>query len=291
VDVKDAIPGPDAPTRALRRLRLRGRGFALPVVLLVLAVMSVLALKLVDESRTDISLAQARLDEATARNAADAGFAIFIARQASVPREEGLQGFETVVGQARVSVVVESESEKIDLNVGAPVLLAGIFAVAGAEPDRADTLAQAIAAFRAEEGNPVLHSVDELLRFPAMDWALLDRVRPYVTVYVAQPGIDSRTAPREVLMAIPEMTEAMADRIIAARTDGERLDREDRSLLRAFRGRGRPIYTIRARAVLQDGATFVREAVVDLGNPGDPVILAWRRSFPAGRESPESEAQ
>lgn len=258
------------------RRRARRRGFALPVVLLVLAAMSALALRMVEESQGSIAIARARLDEATARSAADAGYEMFLVRYAAAADRSELPGFDVAFGHARVEVRAEDESGKIDLNLGDPLLIRGILLVVGAEEDRAEAISQEITTFRGDGG--IFHSVDELIRIAGMDIDLLERVRPFVTVYFAAPGIDPRTARREVLMAVPEMTETKVDRIIAARAGEAALEREERVSLRAFRSRGRPVVTVLSRATLAGGESFARQAVVDLSDPGAPVVLAWGRA-------------
>jgi general secretion pathway protein K len=272
-----------------RRGRQRGghRGFALPVVLLVLAVMSALALRMVEESQSSIAVARARLEEATARSAADAGYEMFLVRYAAAPDRSELPGFDVAFGRARIEVRAEDESGKIDLNIGVPLLVKGILLVVGAEEHRAEAISQEIMIFRG--GGGIFHSVDELIRIAGMDIDLLERVRPYVTVYFAAPGIDPRTARREVLMAVPDMTEAKVDRIIAARAGEAALEREERVSLRAFRSRGRPVVSVLSTATLSGGERFAREAVVDLSDPGAPVVLAWGRANAAPAAAGGSE--
>lgn len=260
--------------------RDRGRGFALPVVLLLLAALSALALRMVEQSQDGIDAARARLGEAAARGAADAGYEMFLTRYAAIRDASGLPEIDTRFGSAALSVRGEAESGKVDLNIGMPGLIEGILRIAGADTARARGIAEAVAAFRGQGG--IFHTVDGLLRLPGMDLALLERVRPHVTVYSAAPGIDPRTAPREVLMAVPGMTGGAADRIVAARSGEAELDREERAALRAFRSRARPVFTVRSTAVLPDGSSFTREAVVDLTDPAAPVVLAWKRTGAPG---------
>lgn len=272
-------------TRTSDRRRQRGRGFALPVVLLVLAAMSAMALRMVEESRGGIAVARARLGEAVARNAADAGYEMFLTRYAEA-QDGTAPAFDTRFGVARIAVRAEAESGKVDINIGAPELIESVLRAAGAEDARAREIAGGIALVRGDGG--VFHAVDELMRVPGMDFELLARVRPYVTVYFAAPGVDPRSASREVLMAMPGVSEATADRIIAARDGEGTLDREERVALRAFRSRGRPVFTVLSTATLADGSSYTREAVVDLSDPGAPLILDWGRAnaAPAGAAVP-----
>lgn len=267
-------------TRSRRGRWVPQKGFALPVVLLVLAAMAVIALRLVDRARTDIAVAQAHRNEIVARQAADGGIATFIALYPQM--QNPAVPVETVFGTARVTVVAENEAGKIDLNAGALPLIGGLLRVAGVEDAQADQLVGQLAELRGREDGWILHSPDELLRLPGVDFALMERLRPYVTIFNLVPGIDPRVAPREVLLSVPDITPEVADRIIAARDAGGRLSREDRAALRRYRGRGGAIYRIVATATLEQGASFIREATADLSNPSEPLMLSWRRVFPAG---------
>ena len=262
--------------------RLPQKGFALPVVLLILAAMAVIALRLSDRSRTDIAIAQAHRDEIVARHAADGGIAVFIARYPEMENLATPVPVETVFGAARVTVTAENEAGKIDLNAGAAPLIAGLFRVVGVDDAQAGELADHLVEFRDQEGGRVFHTPDELLRLPGIDFALLERLRPNITVFNPAPGIDPLVAPRDVLLAIPEITPEAADRIIAARDDGDRLTRDDQAALDPFRGQSGSTYRITSTAKLEHGATFTREAVADLYDPSEPLMLSWRRAFPAG---------
>lgn len=258
----------------------RGRGFALPVVLLLLATMSVLAIRLVDQSRTDIVSARALAREAEARNAADAGYATMVVRYLAENRG-GPMSFETRIGRAQVSVVATPETGKIDLNSAEPELLAGIFRVLGVEPRRAAQLAQSVAELRESNGR-VLRNADELLQFSDVDISLVERVRPYVTVFRANPGVDARVAPRAVLVAIPGITAEDAELVLASRATDAPLPPEIGALLDAYSGDDDPILNIRSTAALDGKPGFVREVVVDLRNPTAPLVLEWRRLDAAG---------
>jgi general secretion pathway protein K len=279
----DGRMGTHREEQAVRRVRARratarlGSGFALPVVLIVVAAMSVLALRIVDQSRTGTAIARAQLDEAIARHAADAGVEIFIVTYVGQDYPLVPPAFETTIGTARVTVSAQSELGKIDLNVGDPVLLEGVLRSVGADAGLAGRAAREIVEFRSQGDGQVFHSVDELLRVASVGPALLDRVRPFLTVYGAVPGIDARVAPRPVLLAVPGITQALADQIIAARESDLPLPPAAQAALEPYRVSIRPVYTVRSSAELAGRASFTREAVIDLGLTGAPVVLSWLR--------------
>ena len=153
----DAAPHNSRPRRGVRGV---GRGFALPVVLLILAAMSVLAVRLVDRSQTSVAVARAHQHEAIARHAADAGYELFLVRYVASQSEASELAVNATVASARVAIRAENEGGKVDLNTGGLVLLAGVFRAAGADAKRAETLTEWIAAFRETDGGQIFHTTD-----------------------------------------------------------------------------------------------------------------------------------
>ncbi len=117
---------------------------------------------------------------------------------------------------------------------------------------------------------------------------------PALTVHTGSKGIDTNSAPREVLMALPGSQAAAVDAHLAARADApegagpaflgaESLNARSRKL----------VYTIHAEARAPGGAVFAREAVVRLGGARGYRIEAWKQGrrtlFGAGGGAAETE--
>jgi len=112
-------------------------------------------------------------------------------------------------GRARADWI--GEAGRIDVNLASPELLAGLFQRFGAGSSEAQSYAALVVRRRqatADRGGagPFGH-LDELAR-TGLPAALVERVRPFATVYGGAPGIDPRLASREVLAALPGMTQA-----------------------------------------------------------------------------------
>ena len=67
--------------------------------------------------------------------------------------------------------------------------------------------------------NAPFDTVGELARVLGVTPELVARIADSVTVYSRQPGINTATASRDVLLAIPNMTPEIVDAFIAQRND------------------------------------------------------------------------
>jgi len=122
---------------------------------------------------------------------------------------------------------------------------------------------------------------------------LYAKIADSLTVYSRQAGINTTTASRNVLMAIPGVTAEAVDTYIAQREEA----RANKLPLPAFPGAGNTatgavaVWRIRTQATMPDGVTFVREAVMRPSPyPKRPVIaLLWQEgSFSAPVAPPAS---
>jgi general secretion pathway protein K len=226
------------------------RGFALLLVIWVLAILAVLAAGFAAGTRSQARLARNLLEAARARALAEAGVARAISalvdndptsrwRADGTPSEIGFDG-------GIVRVRIEDEGGKVDLNMAPPALLSGLCLELGIDPGactglvddivarrRAATpaFAQTLRGPRAGAGLAVgfgvppmqdrqaaaFSTVAELRQVPALDQASFDRLRPFVTVYSQSPRVDPAVAPREVLLAIPGVDPREVEQLLVAR--------------------------------------------------------------------------
>lgn len=227
-------------------------------------------------------------------------------------------------------VSVQDETGLIDLNAAPPDLLSGVFVSVGVDADQAVTLADRIADWRDEDddphpsgaeqadydaagldvrvGNTDFLTPDEIQRIPGVTSELYALVAPALTVYSRRPGVNPASAPKLVLMALPGVDDAVADAILAAREEATAngapaavagasfgaaaalLPGESRRFLT---GGVSNLFSVRSRATLGEGATYVQEAVVELQPGANPPwrIHAWRpgESYPTEAATSESE--
>ena len=134
--------------------------------------------------------------------------------------------------------------------------------------------------------------VEELQQVLGMTRMLYELIAPALTVYTGSRGIDPKSAPRQVLLALPGSDATAVDAYLAAR--GAAPEGAGPALLGAegFAARSRQrVYTVRAEANLESGAVFVREAVVSLaGNAQQPFkVLVWRQGRRTDKVRPSGE--
>ncbi|MEJ1968874.1 MAG: hypothetical protein WDN03_09645 [Rhizomicrobium sp.] len=178
-----------------------------------------------------------------------------------------------------IRVWIQDESGKINLNFADKDLLQGLFGSAGLGRDAAETLAGRIVARRLPQDPQgaapavAFRSVDELLAVPGMTPELCARVGPALTVFGRNGALNRDVAPREVLLALPDMDEKSVADLLRARQVAR--DRNPPPATPAAAADATFTVTAEARV---DGARTVRAAVVQFtGDPEKPYwFLSWK---------------
>ncbi len=186
----------------------RETGMALLVVLWTLLLLSVIAASLSSQARKQGYLARNASMLARSEAAAEGGIVRGVAALLD-PRVEMRWAADGsphrfVLDGVSIEVRIIDEAGKVDLNTGAPELLAALLQTVGAGPDVAFTIASEVAAFRngTATGQPRgFETTSELLGVPGMTPALFERVAPFVTVLTHARGIDPNVAPPAILAA------------------------------------------------------------------------------------------
>ncbi len=185
--------------------RCRGRdgqrGLALVVVLWVLVLLSLIAASFSRTTRTEINVARNLVDNAKAEALAEAGvylaiLALLDPDPAQRPRADGTP-FEVAFGGAEITVSVQDEGGKIDLNQAPDELLRGLLlAAAWTGPDgeaarlgadEADALVDAIRDFADE---------DDLHRLSTAPRTVTTRTQAFPGVPRTRPSRRSRNCSR-----------------------------------------------------------------------------------------------
>jgi general secretion pathway protein K len=287
-------------------------GFALIVVISVLAVLALLAAGFAVATRQETDIVRNTMATSRARALADAGVSLaeagLVSRDAATRWHPDGRPYAVTVGGGEIHVSVQDETGKVDLNWTPIPVVEGLVGVLGLDPEAGAAIVAGIAGRRGAvrlpavppgevpgsnfAGGPTLRdlaaapfrSADELLTLPGVTRDAFEQLRPFVTVYAQSAHINSATAPRSVLLAVPGLTPAEADLVIASRTphpDGSAagplpdLGAAKRFLafaeLRAA--------TITAEATGGADVRFVRRAVVaTTTDPYHPFrILEWRQ--------------
>ena len=231
---------------ATTRLAGGREGFALIVVVWVLTLLSLIATSFTTSMRTETSVAANMIEDTRWRAHVEAGVHLGIAALSAeaLPEGWGLDGrpvgFE--FDGATLTVALQSESGKHDLNAGSDELLLNLLQSAGADDDLAATLLNRIHDWRDEDdlrrvngaeaedyaeaglshvpADRDFRSVDELRFVLGMPPEVFRRLRGAVTVHsgLASPVWD--VAPELVLLALADGDQAAAQAIALAREQG-----------------------------------------------------------------------
>jgi general secretion pathway protein K len=284
------------------------RGWALVSVLWIVSMLAMLAAA--TQALTLTSYKTERRADDAARADADLNAAIVraVAGIASPDlnqrwRVDGVaQSF--AFDETAMTVSVQDELGRIDLNVCDGSLLRQLLQAAGMQNDDADALTDKILDWRSPSTLHRLHgatdadyaakgypwrqrhgpfqSVDELRLVMGMNDALFARIRPALTVYTHRPMFDPSTAPREALLALYPGDLGQVDAILGARAAHSALASGSGPSFPAgivspsisLAGR---VFSVSAEFV-RKGRHFRRDAVVEMtGDSAQPYfVLAWR---------------
>lgn len=248
------------------------RGFAIVAVVWAIALLSVMALDVLAAARREAGNAETSLGRAQLEAAADAGVALAMHALLAGNAPDSV-----VFDGVALSIDVEEESGKIDLNAASPRLLRQLFEALEVPPARAEALVAAIEDWRDQDQIPrprggaeaadyrragggviprdsVFQSVEELAEVQGFTPELVARAAPALTVYTRAPQPERGRAGELVLRALGGPTGRPA---LELRPPAE----------------GGRVVTIRVLARV-GAARLERAAVVRLtGNPREPVFV------------------
>jgi general secretion pathway protein K len=226
-------------------------------------------------------------------------------------------GFSFPANNARITVNVQPEAARIDLNAAPKELLAGLFIGLGVRPDTAEEHASRILAWRTptppgatdEETSlyrvagktygprraPFQHA-DELSLVLGVTPALAEQALPYVTVYSGRAEIDAISAPPQVMAAVPGINPEMLQGLLTRRdTSPQQMAQAPANSF----GAGAKYVTVdfgnSARVTIDvdiEARRRVRSEAVIVLLPGDPEpyrVLSWREEIDIG--APEQPAR
>lgn len=270
-------------------------------VLWGLGLLAAISLSLLWNGNMSYSLVRNGLEVATVDATAEAAInravvALFDPRPEHRWRTDGeVHSFE--FGGASIKVSIQDELGKIDLNQADAPMFVGLLQSAGLDLGSASSLADKIMDWRTTTSlkslngakerdyrasgsayrprNGPFQSVDEVLLVMDMTPELFRKIEPALTVHSGRQFIDPQVAPREVLLAMPNMTPGGIEAALAAR--GGRPLAADRPAgvdTAALRGRA---FTIRTE-FQKSNRTILHEAAVRLtDNTNQPYwLLSWR---------------
>jgi general secretion pathway protein K len=293
------------------------RGFALLVVIWGVGVITLLIVSFMTTARARLqaafNAAGATETQLLADGAINLAIVNLLAEQGAVPSanaqppHDGAPIYCALSGSA-VSIAIEDEEGKVDLNTASDKLLETMLLGFGVHPREAGALARAITEFREQPASVVdarfvapgysdrpfgpkrmpFQTTLELDQVAGFEPALTRLLLPFVTVHSRSPGVDPTIAPPALFAALsgyrPEIV-----RMLAVRSDPKSVDRRDSRFPREYAQASsrNGSFLIHAEVARPNGAIGVEEALVRVGGIGgaEPFgILELRRGRARDKE-------
>ena len=268
-----------SPDEAMKSNIKGEKGVALIAVLWTLILLSLVAASLSYESRTNERIARNAADAAASRAAADAGVTraildLLTLGDGKVFKTNG-RVYVWSFARNNVSISIRDEFSKVNLNQASEAVLVSLFTSVGIERSKAQALADAIADFRDVDDIPRLSGAEEAdYRAAGLNWgpknASFQSIEELQQVLGVTPQIYRRITPDLTIYSGGTVNPDLAtDRLNAALK---------RIGFRNFVESDGIAYSISAVAETATGATFVREATVQVssGPPSVIRVLTWQ---------------
>lgn len=203
------------------------RGVTLIIVLWTVAALSVLVLGLVHAQRSELRLASAARALVFETALGQAAIQRLIqAQRSGADAPSRLQRLSVSHGGREIEVERMPLTGLIDLNAAGQALLVALLREAGSlDEGAASALAAGLLALREQRlpdgSNRRLQAVEELLALPGVDYGLLARIAPLVTIDSAGSGrVNALAAPYEVLLVLARGRADIARRVADERDAG-----------------------------------------------------------------------
>jgi len=290
----------------------RQQGIAIVIVLWMTALMTIMALAYSSMTRTENRLNSLMVHSAQARSIAESGIwlAVNDLIQPSTSRRYPTNNLPTQLQSdslQSLTISIQDETGKIDLNKASQQLLMGLVQSVGVDQDKSYPIVDAIMDWRdnndlsllngaedsdyAANGYPYgakdgpINSVGELLQIHGIDALLYKKLQPLVTIHSMRPRVNINSASIAVLHAIPSLSTDMVVQLISSRADlGNAtippvISDEARPYI-STAGRGN-VFSVVSEAQVKGVSSRLRVTFVLKKNGDRPItILEWRENVP-----------
>ena len=283
----------------------RDRGFILLIVLWMAALFALTAAAFVKAVQAHLRSTTVQIQTSRAELLADSGLAVAAldlmeARAPNHRRKFPVDGAPVTctLEEGQLTISVHDAGGRVNLNTASDRLLQALFVGLGASRQAAATYSTAIVYFRAPAGEPSraasdkpdyqaagqplgpkhapLDALEELQQIVGLDAAIIAAMRPHVTVHSGTTGLDPKVTRDTLVELLARGYESLGAQTSIAAT-GSRLPAE---FVVASTQR---TYMVQVQGALAAGATYVREAVIELpaNRNSLPTYKVWKRSIEA----------
>ncbi len=281
-------------------------GIALVLVLWMLSLLIILATGYSRMMRTETLLTANMVNTAKAKSLAETAVSLAISELLIVSDEEPLKTDGSIYtrkyNQHNIDFGVRAESGKIDLNTASSELLYGLLLTSDVPEEKILTLVHAILDWRDKDNlartfgaedsdysnngleygakDGAFNSIDELMLVMGMTPELFRILKPSITIYSHQGGVYLHAASREVLSAIPDLSENDIDIYLEERDSALNENEVTRpgGINPKFLARAKgKIFTIHSKAMINNTSSAIEAVVLLQNNDNVPYsVLSWR---------------
>lgn len=297
--------------RALKTGAHAQTGFALIIVLWLIALLTILCASFSQQTRVELKLTTHLVSSAKAERLAEAGVWRAIHELLIPPalRNWEVENAEYLIklDEHEISIHIQDEAGKIDLNAVSSELLVKFIEHFTDENTSAIELADAILDWRDRDNlvrsngaedddykaaaspygakDGLFNSVEELLQVYGVTQTSFDRLKSHLTIHSRQPGVRVEAASRELLMLVLDASEETLDEILTARAAAEPAwPKSLRNILGGlFRKSNKKsnIYAITSTAKVNNHSTQLEVIVSMIRQQSQPFhILSWKERTP-----------
>ena len=283
------------------------RGFVLIVVIWFAALLALLAVGFSSAVRANLRLTSSAVQGAKAEALADAGVELAVlSLMAGGPERrfpiDGSLRLCSMRGLGVVGLRIQDTGGRVSLNLASERMLQALFIGLGAERDAASTMSDTILDYRDADSNrrpngaenpeylaagralgpknAPFDTVEELNQVLGIDPARVALAMPHLTVHSQTAGLDPRTATRELAAILSRGGDQLPARIGPATALSAGMPAE------FITNSPQKVFWVASEARLENGALFVREAVVELQSTrtATPLYKMWKRGTSTGGE-------
>jgi general secretion pathway protein K len=282
------------------------RGFALVLVLWLVALLTIVAASFATHSKVETRLTGNAIDALRSRLLAQSGLnraiiELMVSDPAQRWQTDG-KVYQVETAQGSLSLLIRNSSGLLDLNRSSRDQLVRLFALIAEDVQEREALADRLsdwrdsddmrhlngaedadyrsAGYRHTTAGRDLVSIDELAYVMGFDAAKVERLRPYVTLYSKLENVDYRNAPPELVALLKggresgEILSGIADHIDSGLADLEMTEADGQAAATS-------VYRVRVEAASAHGASTQLLVDVDLRNRGGSLysIRSWHDSL------------
>ena len=292
-------------------------GAALVIVLWFIVLLTVMAGSFTLTMHRETGLIRNAKQQAISGALADGGlyYAMMMLLQSDPELKWKADGtiYEFPLGSGKVRVQIYDEAGKFDLNNTDAPVLRSVFSSVGLNDEDAESLADAVLDWRDEDdlthlkgaeeddyqnagrnygpGNSAFKSIEEFGLVFGVNYEIYRAIKPLITIYSGQAGIDRRVASRDALLALPDIDISEVEACVLSRSD----PLPNSVSVCGFQGiqgvsaggTKDKFYSIKAEARIMDDTPTAVSAIVTKKTTASGVpftILQWSRS-PVGQNS------